>query len=404
MARPRARPAPGRAARPDRRRRRRGRPRPRRAARPRRRHDWLGEERAAADARRLARRRLQPGAPHVRAGRLQGRGDVRRLRRPAAHRRAGDRSRRTAGRTGADQSRGRAAAAGAPAPRRSAPPISPSTGPSPAGRPCRDSSSSSTSSPPCAADVAAFVPALVGIAQRGRSLGIHLVLATQRPAGVVSDDIRANTNLRLALRLHDPVDARDVVGDDCPGDVPACPAGTGDASTRARRRRRLPGCPQWRDGAGPCSSTRSARVPALSDVPAPHRPWLPALPATVAAGELTSPGAVGIVDVPAEQRRARAVLGAGRWQPGADRLAWRGDDDGPAIAARLGVPPPAAVRRARLRRSTHRVTSGSTHWPIIPHCAGVVRPHERERLARLLRRLTGELDRRRAAQRTRGRR
>ena len=65
------------------------------------------------------------------------------------------------------------------------------------------------------------MPALVGIAQRGRSLGIHLVLATQRPAGVVSDDIRANTNLRLALRLHDPVDARDVVGDDCPGDVPA---------------------------------------------------------------------------------------------------------------------------------------------------------------------------------------
>ena len=34
----------------------------------------------------------------------------------------------------------------------------------------------------------------------------------------------------------------------------------------------------------------------------------------------------------------------------------------------------------------------------LPHCAGVVRPHERERLARLLRRLTGELDRRRAVQ------
>ncbi len=33
----------------------------------------------------------------------------------------------------------------------------------------------------------------------------------------------------------------------------------------------------------------------------------------------------------------------------------------------------------------------------LPHCAGVVRPHERERLARLLDRLVGELDRRRAA-------
>ncbi len=65
-----------------------------------------------------------------------------------------------------------------------------------------------------------FLPALVGIAQRGRSLGIHLLLATQRPAGVVTDDIRANTNLRLALRLHDRSDALDVVGDDRPAGFP----------------------------------------------------------------------------------------------------------------------------------------------------------------------------------------
>ena len=54
-----------------------------------------------------------------------------------------------------------------------------------------------------AAELPAFLPPLVGVAQRGRSLGVHLVLATQRPAGVVDDDIRANTNLRLALRLQD---------------------------------------------------------------------------------------------------------------------------------------------------------------------------------------------------------
>ncbi|MGH8970235.1 MAG: FtsK/SpoIIIE domain-containing protein, partial [Actinomycetes bacterium] len=41
-----------------------------------------------------------------------------------------------------------------------------------------------------------FVGGLVSIAQRGRSLGVHLVLATQRPAGVVSANIRANTSLR----------------------------------------------------------------------------------------------------------------------------------------------------------------------------------------------------------------
>ena len=65
-----------------------------------------------------------------------------------------------------------------------------------------------------------FLAALVGIAQRGRSLGVHLLLATQRPAGVVTDDIRANTNLRLALRLHDRSDALDVVGDELPATFP----------------------------------------------------------------------------------------------------------------------------------------------------------------------------------------
>lgn len=64
-----------------------------------------------------------------------------------------------------------------------------------------------------ATELPGFLSALVGVAQRGRSLGIHLVLATQRPAGVVSDDIRANTNLRIALRLQDRSDAVDIVGD-----------------------------------------------------------------------------------------------------------------------------------------------------------------------------------------------
>ncbi len=71
-----------------------------------------------------------------------------------------------------------------------------------------------------AQDVPGFLPALVGIAQRGRSLGVHLVLATQRPAGVVNDDIRANTNLRLALRVNDRADGIDVVGDDLPATFP----------------------------------------------------------------------------------------------------------------------------------------------------------------------------------------
>ncbi|MGI5148768.1 FtsK/SpoIIIE domain-containing protein [Plantactinospora sp. CA-294935] len=56
-----------------------------------------------------------------------------------------------------------------------------------------------------------FVTGLVNIAQRGRSLGIHLILATQRPNGVVSAEIRANTNLRVALRVTDAGESADVI-------------------------------------------------------------------------------------------------------------------------------------------------------------------------------------------------
>jgi S-DNA-T family DNA segregation ATPase FtsK/SpoIIIE len=61
-------------------------------------------------------------------------------------------------------------------------------------------------------EVPEFVDGVVNIAQRGRSLGLHLILATQRPAGVIKDNLRANTNLRVALRMADESDSTDVVG------------------------------------------------------------------------------------------------------------------------------------------------------------------------------------------------
>ncbi|WP_285115725.1 FtsK/SpoIIIE domain-containing protein [Leifsonia sp. fls2-241-R2A-40a] len=61
-------------------------------------------------------------------------------------------------------------------------------------------------------EVPEFVDGVVDIAQRGRSLGIHLIMATQRPAGVITDNLRANTNLRIALRMADESDSQDVVG------------------------------------------------------------------------------------------------------------------------------------------------------------------------------------------------
>jgi len=63
-----------------------------------------------------------------------------------------------------------------------------------------------------AKEVPEFVAGVVDLAQRGRSLGMHLLLATQRPAGVITDNIRANTNLRIALRVADDDESTDVLG------------------------------------------------------------------------------------------------------------------------------------------------------------------------------------------------
>jgi S-DNA-T family DNA segregation ATPase FtsK/SpoIIIE len=64
-----------------------------------------------------------------------------------------------------------------------------------------------------AGEVPDFVDGIVDVAQRGRSLGLHLIMATQRPAGVIKDNLRANTNLRVALRMADEHDSSDVIGE-----------------------------------------------------------------------------------------------------------------------------------------------------------------------------------------------
>jgi S-DNA-T family DNA segregation ATPase FtsK/SpoIIIE len=61
-------------------------------------------------------------------------------------------------------------------------------------------------------EVPDFVDQMIQIAQQGRSLGVHLLLSTQKPSGVVSEYIRSNTNLRMCLRVTDESDSRDVLG------------------------------------------------------------------------------------------------------------------------------------------------------------------------------------------------
>ena len=75
-----------------------------------------------------------------------------------------------------------------------------------------------------AKDFPDVLTSLVSVAAVGRTLGVHMILATQRPAGVVNDDILANTNLRVALRVQSRDDSSNVIG------VPSA-AGIGRAQT-----------------------------------------------------------------------------------------------------------------------------------------------------------------------------
>ncbi|GIH21965.1 hypothetical protein Aph01nite_02750 [Acrocarpospora phusangensis] len=94
------------------------------------------------------------------------------------------------------------------------------------------------------AELPDFVDGLVDIARRGRSLGIHLVLATQRPAGVVTADIQANTSLRIALRVTDTQESADVI----------------DGPEAAHIPKTLPGRCYVRSGSGASVAVQAARI------------------------------------------------------------------------------------------------------------------------------------------------
>ena len=56
-----------------------------------------------------------------------------------------------------------------------------------------------------------FMKELISVAQVGRSLGVHLILATQKPSGTVDDNIWSNAKFRLCLRVQDAQDSKDML-------------------------------------------------------------------------------------------------------------------------------------------------------------------------------------------------
>lgn len=65
------------------------------------------------------------------------------------------------------------------------------------------------------------------IATIGRSLGYHLILATQRPQGAISQDIRANIATSICLRVGSTQDSYNVIGAEDAAQIPAGQPGAG---------------------------------------------------------------------------------------------------------------------------------------------------------------------------------
>jgi DNA segregation ATPase FtsK/SpoIIIE, S-DNA-T family len=290
-----------------------------------------------------------------------------------------------------------------------------------------------------ARDLPDFVTGLVNIAQRGRSLGIHLILATQRPSGVVSADIRANTNLRIALRVTDPTESADVI--DAPDAAYISKSTPGRAYVRlghaslvpfqaGRVGGRRPGAVaaiaerpwlapvSWNSLGRPEPQRPAARQREAEEItdlkvlveqiqraaqrlriPPQHSPWLPALPDVLLLREVVSAGGeshhcwFGIEDLPALQRQRPAglnldtfshLMAAGAPRTGRSQLLR-------TIAGAL------AMTHSSADVHMYGIDCGNgALLPLadLPHCGAVVSRTQAERVVRLLVRLGAELSRR----------
>ncbi|TFV83638.1 cell division protein FtsK [Microbacterium sp. dk485] len=148
-------------------------------------------------------------------------------------------------------------------------------------------------------------PLFADLAARGRALGIHLVLGTQRAAGVIRDGLLANCALRISLRVADAHDSTAVVGTPDAAALPGEPAARGLAlirrgtDTRATRVRVA------------LAGAEDIAAAARGAGPAPRATWLPELPSRVGLDDLRSaaPGIVlGLGDQPARQRQDPVLL------------------------------------------------------------------------------------------------
>ena len=216
---------------------------------------------------------------------------------------------------------------------------------------------------------------LVRVAAQGRSLGIHLVLATQRPGGVVSPAIRANTSLRVCLKVLDTADSREVLGHDGAAHLPRHPGrvivagagqggGDGGQADRDSEVLQAPWCGTEEQVAGVVAQVREA----ASGWSAPWRPWAEPLPTRLGRAELSRVLRPDTQDeAPRREASASTSSSPGRTgalgAPGRAGALGRTDAPGALVSPGRTDAPGASSRTGTSGRTDAPLSSGTAAFP-----------------------------------------
>ena len=287
-------------------------------------------------------------------------------------------------------------------------------------------------------EVPEFVDGVVDVAQRGRSLGLHLILATQRPAGVIKDNLRANTNLRVALRMADEDDSTDILGIPMaahfdpsipgrgavktgPGRITPFQTGYAGGWTTSRPERPRIDVQEMAFGSdirwelpepeveevtdpGPNDIARIvatiSRAATEAAVPMPRKPWLPELAPTYDLARLPNPRTdtmllLGVEDDPTTQAQPTVF-----YEPDRDgNMAIYGTGGSGKSATLRTIAVSAAITARGGPVQVYAIDAGASGLRMLedlPHVGAVIAGDDEERVQRVLRTLRDLVDERSA--------
>lgn len=278
-----------------------------------------------------------------------------------------------------------------------------------------------------------FMEGLVSVVQKGRSLGVHLILATQKPTGSVNPSIWSNLKFRICLRVASLADSRDMLGRSeaalLPSTIPgrayfqigsevfdlfqsariSLPARVANEAALAARQSNLNASEiidqkVLMDIIEPYSETLGEQLFKPWPAPLPHRVSLPEVytqakrqaptmqPGQPPYGWLTCP--VGLMDLPAEQRQEPWLLDMPR--SGGHVLIAGASGTGKSVFLRTLI---ASLARTHSPSQLHlyMVDFGGQALRVfekLPHVGGIFNEADDDYIRRLLRKLDGIIEER----------